>query len=204
MNDLDYLNQISQGVNKPTKPTSLFDKKMKIVLGILGGAIVFFIIIASALGSSSTPEPTEITELGRLYTTAKEITNTINEYNGSVNSPSLRSTGSSFSTLLSEISAKSSTYLTDVFGITIDSVLITASDQENINVLNSNLNKAKLNGLLDRTYASEMRYQIRLLVVLENSIYKKTSNSSIKEFLESSTTSLNHLEETFGNFSQAD
>ena len=204
MNDLDYLNQISAGVqNQAQKPTFL-DKKMKIIIGILGGAILLLIILVAAVGSS--PKETEATatsELGRLYTRVEELTKTITKYNGSVSKPSLRSTGASFSTLLAELSTTTKSYLTN-YGIELNAITPSASDTTLITNLNSSLENYRLNGILDRKYASEMYFQIRYLIVIEDSVREKTTDTNLQTYLESSKTSLSRLQETFYNFSESD
>lgn len=202
MNDLEYLNQISAGVPKPVANTGFFDKKMKLIVSILAGAILLLVVLVATMSSSSTPETTAPSELARLYARANDLTATINEYNGSVRSSSLRSTGASFSTLLAEISNSTSTYLTN-YGVDPGGAVATGDDAALITELNSSLKNARLNGLLDRNYASEMYYQIRYLLVIEESVYNKTSDSSLKSYLESSSDSLSRLGNTFYNFSES-
>lgn len=202
MNDLEYLNQISAGVQKPAASSGFFDKKMKPIVGIFAGVILLLIVLAIALGSSSTPEVTAPSELSRLYVRAEELTKTINTYNGSVRSSSLRSTGASFSTLLAGITTTSTTYLTN-YGVDPGGATSSAEDTSLITDLNNSLENARLNGILDRNYASEMYYQIRYLLVIEESIYNKTSDSSLKSYLESSSDSLSRLGNTFYNFSES-
>lgn len=203
MNDLEYLNQISAGVKKPAVPTSLFDKKMKIVLGALLGVIVLLVVLITTVGTSSAPETTATSELGRLYVRSNELIKTITAYNGSVRSSSLRSTGTSFSTLLTDLSSTSSTYLTKTLGVDLATATPTENDVLLISKLNTSLETARLNGILDRHYASEMYYQIRYLITIESSVAAKTTDASLQSYLKSSTTSLSHLEDTFQNFSES-
>ena len=203
MNDLEYLNQISTKANQSAK-TGLFDKKMKIVLGILGGVILLVVVLMSVVGNSSNSESTVSSELSRLYTRATELNKTITNYNRSVSHSALRSNGAQLSTLLTEVIANSSTYLSKNLGIEPKKLTITGKDAANIKKLNSDLEKARLNGLLDRTYAHEMEYQIDYLLIIEESIQKKTSESYLKAFIESSTNSLNLLKESFHNYSESD
>ena len=204
MNALDYLNQISANVNQPAK-TGFLDKKMKIVLGVLGGVILLFVIfIAVAGGSSSKSQPTASTELGRLYMRASELSKTITNYNRSVSHSTLRSNGAQLSTLLTEITTTTSTYLSKNLGIETKSLALSDSDAANINKLNADLEKARLNGLLDRTYAHEMGYQIDYLLIIEESIRKKTTDSILTAFIQSSTNSLTLLKDAFQNYSESD
>lgn len=203
MNDLEYLNQISAKVNQPVQ-TGFFDKKMKIVLGVLVGIVILFIIIAATAGGSSKTESTVTSELGRLYTRSTEVNKTIAKYNSNVRSSSLRSNAAQLSTILTEISSSSSNYLTTTLGIDPKAVAATAEDALDIENLNKDLETARLNGVLDRKFASEMYYQIRHLLTIERSIYTKTKDATLKASIDSSGNSLSILEESFRNFSESD
>ncbi len=203
MNDLEYLNQISAGVNQPAK-TGLFDKKMKIVLAALVGVVLLLVILLSVAGGSSKPDVTLASELSRLYTRTNELNKTITTYNPSVHHSTLRSNGASLSTLLVEISSTSSSYLTHDLAIELSAIAAPESDNTIISNLNASLENARLNGVLDRKYASEMYYQIIYLLNIEDSVDKRTSDSSLKSFLESSKNSLLLLEDAFHNFSESD
>ncbi len=198
MNDLEYLNQISAGVNRQQKPVGFFDKKMKIIFGVFAGVLLLFIVLIAANGSSQTPEVTATSELNRLYSRSNELIKTISDYNGSVRSSSLRSTGASLSTLLTEVSSTSASYLGDT-----KSDELTADDAQNLTDLVASLENARLNGILDRHYASEMYYQIRYLLIIEDSVRNRTADANLKSYLDSSYTSLSHLGETFNNFSES-
>ncbi|MBR5389368.1 hypothetical protein IK146_02305 [Candidatus Saccharibacteria bacterium] len=203
MNDLEYLNQISAKVNQPAQ-TGFFDKKMKIVLGALVGIVILFIIIAVAAGGSSKTESTVPSELGRLYTRSTEVNKTIAKYNSNVRSSSLRSNAAQLSTILTEVSSSSSNYLTATLGIDLKGVVMTAEDALDIENLNKDLETARLNGILDRKFASEMYYQIRYLLTIEQSVYTKTKDATLKASIDSSGNSLSILEESFRNFSESD
>lgn len=203
MNDLEYLNQISAKANQSSK-TGFFDKKMKIVLGVLGGVILLAIILMSIGGNSSTPEATVSSELTRLYTRASELSKTITKYNSSISHSALRSNGAQLSTLLTEITTSTSSYLTNNLGTDPKKLTLTESDAANISKLDDDLKKARLNGLLDRTYAHEMDYQIDYLLIIEESIHKKNSDSYLNAFIESSSSSLTLLKESFHNYSESD
>lgn len=203
MNDLEYLNQISAEANKSSK-TGFLDKKMKIVLGVLGGVILLAIILMSLGGGSSTPKATVSSELSRLYTRSSELNKTIANYNQSIGHSALRSYGTQLSTLLTEITTNTSSYLSKNLGIESKNLTITASDAANIETLKIDLEKARLNGILDRTYAHEMDYQIDYLLIIEESIRKKTSETYLSTFIESSINSLNLLKESFHNYSESD
>ena len=202
MNDLDYLNQISAGVpsSKPVAP--FFDKKTKTVLGIVAVAIVAIIVLFTV--SSSAPKPLEAdAELGRIYNRSSSLLKTIDEYNRDVKSSSLRAAGSSLQTVLLELQSGSNSLLESYYGVKADSYPLTGEDSSLLEGTNSNLEKARLNGLLDRHYASELAYQFSHLMIVEDQAISKSSSHTISEFLEDSKSSLTQLQETFASFSES-
>lgn len=203
MNDLDYLNQISAGVSAPKSATPFFDKKMKTVLGIAVGAVIM-IIILFAMTASTPKVATADEELGRIYNRSKTLLELIETYNSRVKSSSLRAAGSSLQTVLTELESGSETYMTSVYGLNAADFAMTAADTALVEGTSENLEKASLNGLLDRYYASEMSYQIAHLLIVENQALEKSSNADINSFLENSETSLNRLQETFSSYSESD
>ena len=69
--------------------------------------------------------------------------------------------------------------------------------------LESELFEAKINGILDRIYAHKMAYEISVITSEEAKIINMTGDSSLKELLEKSHSSLENLYEKFNNFSEA-
>ena len=203
MNDLDYLNQISAGVSATKSAAPFFDKKMKTVLGIAVGAVIM-IIILFAMTASTPKVATADEELGRIYNRSKTLLELIETYNSRVKSSSLRAAGSSLQTVLTELESGSEAYMTSVHGLNAADFAMTAADTALVEGTSENLEKASLNGLLDRYYASEMSYQIAHLLIVENQALEKSSNADINSFLENSETSLNRLQETFSSYSESD
>src|SRR5690606_38923376 len=67
----------------------------------------------------------------------------------------------------------------------------------------SELNNAWLNGVLDRSYAREMSYQLETLILLIDQIEPKTNNTSFKEFLVSTRDKFEPLRDRFAKFNAA-
>ena len=201
MNDLEYLNQISA---KPAPaPTGFFDKKTKLI-AIIGGVVLFLAIVLMIVsGGSSKSDATESSELSRLYLRASSLEETVNNNLKSLKSSSLRSSAASLSALLTEAKSSSSTVLESSFGIKTSSLKPSSEDTKLIDTTNKALESARLNGILDRKFASEMHYQIELFLLIENSVLKKTSNESLSSYLTSSYESLSRLSETLYSFSES-
>ena len=201
MNDLEYLNQISAQV--PQKPAGFFsDKKTRTLFGILGGVLLLSIILAVVV--MTLPKPSSASdELSRLYLRSDAVNKLITTYNKSVKSSSLRSHGTSLSTVLTDLKTSSSSTLKDSYGITPSSLALSAEDSALVQKSASALETARLNGILDRSYASELAYQISHLLILEDLARSKTSDAYIREYLDSSSASLQALESEFSNFSDS-
>lgn len=200
MNDLEYLNQISVKP-APAKPT-LFDKKTKLTLIISAIALFFAIIIIAVAGSSQSSEPTAISELSRLQQRSSALEQALTTYTPSVKSSALRSSAASLSTILAELKSTTSAHFTAT-GATLEDYPLTATDSSQIAAMNTSLEKARLNGILDRTFAHELDYQIRYLIIIEDSTLAKSSDTSLNTFLKSSKSSLEHLRDTFASFSES-
>lgn len=200
MNDLEYLNQIS-AKPAPVQPT-LFDKKTKLIL-IIAAAVLLLVVILMAVAGSSSSEPTASSELARLYHRSDALEQSLTTYTPSVKSSSLRSSAATLSTILAELKSTSNTYFT-ASGAKLEDYPLAASDSKIITALDSSLENARLNGILDRTFASEIYYQIRYLIIIEDSTLAKSSDASLTTFLQSSKTSLERLRDTFATFSESE
>ncbi|MBR3204642.1 hypothetical protein IKF81_03095 [Candidatus Saccharibacteria bacterium] len=203
MNDLDYLNQIS--AQPPQKPAnSLFSGPIfKVFLGLIG--LVLLTVIGFAVITLLTPqEPTPEVELARLYQQSVALDNTISTYSPRVKSPSLRASSSSLTSILAELTTNAENTLTKVYGFG-DSALKTPSSKDAKIISDSDdlLERARMNGILDRYYASQIAYRIHNLLILEDLVLSETSNQDITSYIESSQASLVQLEETFSNFSES-
>ena len=202
MNDLEYLNQIS-AKPAPVKPT-LFDKKTKLIAIIAGATILLAIIFMSISGSSSSSEPTATSEFSRLFNRSTELEKTLQTYTPSVKSSSLRSSATTLSTLVTELKTTTKNYLINTLAVKPENYPLTKTDSSQITALNAALEKARLNGILDRTFAFEIYYEIQHLTVIEDSALALISKSSdLSAFLTSSKESLEKLGETFNAFSES-
>ena len=203
MNDLDYLNQISANVTPSKQATGgFFDKKTKMIAIILGAVLLIAIILMIAM-SSAPSEPTTSDELDRIYQRTNSLEETVTEYSKNLKSSTLRSSAASLSTLLANMKSSTESFLDTKYGAK-PAKEASADDTKLIEDTTTTLEKARLNGILDRYFAKEMYYQIEKLLILENAAAKKTSDEEIIEFLQSTFDSLSRLSDTFDNFSEAD
>ena len=202
MNDMAYLQQISVGTNPSPAPSPLFSGKAFKLLGLFAG-IALFLILLLTLVSALTPKETSLdTELSRIYLRASSLNEMVTSYNSSVKSSSLRASGASLSVLLTELSTSSASSLDTLYGLKSDKLSLSAEDSALLDKSTTALESARLNGILDRAFASEMSYQISHLLILEDLALSKSSDPAVSSYLESSRSSLTTLQSSFSNFSE--
>ena len=203
MNNLEYLNQISAAPapSSVAKP-SLFSSLNKKVLLIIVGALVALGAVLGALSyfSSRSSEIPELSSLNSLYLRLNALSETIEAYNDKVKSPALRSSGRSLAVILENDKSSLSSLLASDYGEKVSSLKPDASLEKESKDLLASLEKARLNGLLDRTYANELEYAVSVLLAVESSALDKTENESLKSVLESSTSSLENIESDLSDY----
>ncbi len=210
MNDLEYLNQISAKVPAPAKPASKLSVE-KIILRTILGLVAFTIVAVAALFAVTALQPAETTlesDVARIYHRSSAIMQTISSYNSYVKSSKLRSTAASLNTILTELNTNAELTITKSYGLTMAS--LPASEQDTLITDNSTqtLEKARLNGILDRYYASELETQLSYLLIIEESLVNKLTDSpidqSIANYLSSSKASLEQLDKTLSSYSESE
>ena len=204
MDSQDYLNQIS-AMARPVKPPR------KGIMGILSskyfkwgmvalGLLIIIVIFGSMLGSRVTPEQ-RLTDLKLRLDRTVEV---IDEYQPLVKSSQLRSLSGSLKGILSNTSTQLNTYMVTTYQFDqgkIKEEVILESDTQRDEFMNELFN-AKINGLLDRTYAHKMTLEIYTTMGEEAGIINDSSDSALKELLTSSYNSLNNLYAQFNDFSE--
>ena len=205
MEGQEYLNQIS-ATNRPMqKPhKSLFSSKFLLV-GIIGLAVLIFIIIIGAIVGGNKTDEKSLNYALKLH--VDNTASIIKEYQSNVKSSELRSNSASLQNVLLTTSTDLTNYLTAKYNFKndkdIDKKLIeeaTLAKDE----LSSELFEAKINGILDRIFAHKMAYEISLIQSEESKILKNTKNDDLQALLNKSYESLTTLYEEFDNFSEAE
>ena len=208
MDNMAYLQQIS--APPAPKKTSLFSSlmdgplfKILVALGVLAIIIIIVGIITS--GGSNSPSERSLVEQTQLRSTS--LMKTIDTFNKRLKSSSLRSSGQSLHTVLSETDRNLSAILKSDFSSDDSSSSASAdlksSEDAHIAEVNNTLENARLNASLDRTYARQMALEISLLISLESSALSGTSKSNLRSALESSIKNLSALHSAFDNFSDS-
>lgn len=201
MNNLEYLNQISQ----ETRPTSTKKSNpLSLVIKIaIGGIVAFlFIMCVGIVLNAGKSSPTDLAK--QLYVRTANLNTTLTTYNKSLKSSQLRAIGTSLNGVLTGASASLSNYLLPEGGEKGDLnppekllVVETATDEE----LNTSLNNAKLNGILDRVYANQIQLQVSLLIAFISQLEPRTKDEALLEIIAQYQSNLYVIEQSLENYS---
>ena len=203
MDDIGYLNQIAKD-NRVAQVSAdkdrLFDPKwIKLIIGAVV-AVILMMIIGGILGNLGHGQRDS---LDRVYMRAKNLNETIQQYNSKVKSSELRAMGNSLSTVLSETTAKVTALLAseyDAKGAEPQNEKIANEEEEEIAEVRANLEYGRMNGFLDRYFVREMSREIVLLMSLETETIDRTSSSAVKEAMAGLWNNLKQLSSQFENY----
>lgn len=209
MNNLEYLNHISQS-NRPVKPVKKQSSLPigKIIKLLLGGFVVTMVLIAvGVLINTGDKRAVDLTR--QLYSRVNSVNSTINQYNKLLKSSQLRSIGYSLSGTLTGTSSQLSAYLTSqnsnskesAFALSSQAAAEEAAMFESANSVNAQLNNAKLNGLLDRNYASQLHLQISLMMSMISEILERDHAPNLQQILDSFYSNLDVILQSLDNYS---
>ena len=203
MDGQEYLNQISAS-NRPLKSAKGGFWRSKYFMWGMGAlaSLIFIIIIGAILGSVKGGEK----DLS--YSLLLHIDNTsqtIQEYQSIIKSSELRSSSASLYGVLTNTSKALTEYLEAKYNYKEGDVGDKLVEQATLEKdgLVADLFEAKINGILDRIYAHKMAYEISLFTSEEARLINTTGDSTLKELLTTSHSSLENLYEKFNGFSES-
>lgn len=198
MDSMEYLNKIADATKNKKESSGLqknflSSKMIKFLIGALV-ALILIIVLGAILNSGSGKEQT-LSET--IILRSNNLMATIDTYNGQIKSSDLRSLGASLSTVLKSTSrdvAASISYEESGESLTNE-------ETKFITDLNTILENARLNGMLDEVYESKMNLQISLIMSMESEILSRTSDQNLKTVITNSYQNLLNLQESFANLS---
>ena len=203
MESQDYLNQIS------TKPVAKKDAggisgllKSKIVWLIVGalGLFILFAILGAVLSSNKGDMKSDLV---RFQLHLENTSSVISEYQSKVKSSTLRSHSASLSTVLENTHSKITNYLAEKYNMKKNENKKLAEQMKTEqDALMNELFEAKITGVLDRTYAHKMAYEISLFLTEEAKILKVSKDDVLNDIINESYNSLKILYDNFNNFSE--
>ncbi|MBR3115875.1 hypothetical protein IKF30_01455 [Candidatus Saccharibacteria bacterium] len=176
--------------------------KSKYTWIIVGGIVLFilFAIIGTILSSTKGDVKGDAINLQvRLDSTAEVIS----EYQPKVKSSALRSSSASLSTVIANTNNKLTSYLSEKYEYKkgSDKKLVEQMKTEQDGLMNE-LYEAKITGVLDRTYAHKMAFEISKILAEEAMLRKESRDDNLNSIIDESYGSLENLYEDFNNFSE--
>lgn len=208
MDNLAYLNQISQST-RPAKPSITNDRSafVKLIIKIVAGAVLAFIalmIIGNMISSASG----KTSDLSRqIYLRSTNLQSTIQTYNKQLKSSRLRSIGSALSGALTNTTNQLSTYLQrdESTKDPLTPKESTVADETALSEeLNSSLTNARLNGILDRSYTSQIQLQVSLLMSLGSELLARTNDTELENIITQMNNNLSPILENLTAYSETD
>ena len=210
MDNKEYLESIAKdtrSVGTPKKGLFGLDfnfppvlKKVLIGVGIFLVVLIIIAMIAGAAGSGNNDRD----YLDKLYIRTTNLIKETPAYNKLVKSSQLRSMGTSLMSVLTETQSSVGNIIKSDYENANpgkpEKESITEEENKIMADYLTNLEDARLNGLLDRVYAREVTYQIGMLLSLEHEAYSNAKKDNLKSVLTTSMNNLNQLYEQFGNY----
>lgn len=195
-----YLNQISRTNRKIKQSGGILSSKFFKIGAVLIGLAILIMVISNIMDPGDTTK-NKIMAL-KLHST--NLTATINKYRPLIKSPNLRSSSVSVNSILDNLNRDLDAYISKVYkNAKTPEKAVTKKEQDLSDKLNDDLYNAKINGFLERTYASKIAYEITIITTRQKEILKITKNADLKNSLESTLNSLNNLYNNFNNYSEA-
>lgn len=208
MDSQDYLDQISAGV-RPAGPKSGLMKIISSKYFKWGAIALAVLIVIIIFGSILGNKPSMKNKLFSFNLHLAGDIEMIDTYQPSVKSSKLRSISASLRGIFSNTYSQLDAYVAQVFAID-DKVIEKSKELQDLieeadlykAELDNDLFAAKINGLLDRTYAHKMALEIYSILSEENGIIKTADDANLKSILDSNQASLENLYNEFNNFSE--
>lgn len=203
MDNLEYLNQISQS-NRPTKTSSISGLSWRLIMKFL---LAFVVIISVLVGviiltTNGTTKTSTLTK--QVYARSIYLNEALSQYNSKLKSSQLRAIGISLAGTLTNASSQIATYVASTSSDKNALALSTSAateEADNINSLYLALDHARLNGLLDRTYAAQIQYQVSILIAMVSQLEARTEDAALLSILQTFDSSLTTIEQSFESYS---
>lgn len=206
MDGQQYLDQISNAnapkKAKPANKRGILHNKFFIV-GAIGVGVLLVIVILGAILSGGKDSEKSLSS--KLFLHLDGTAAAIQEYQNYVRSSNLRSNSASLYGVLSDTSNGLGEYMLEKYNIKkvkdTDKKLQEKAEKTK-EALTNELFEAKINGILDRTFAHKMAYEISIIKAEETELSNKTNSEALKEVLNKSYESLTNLYDKFNDFSE--
>lgn len=202
MDNKEYLNQIASKV-RPEKKSRLGFMSSPIFKVAIGGVVAFALLAIIGAVLSGSKESLKNQCIG-LKLQVDNTYNVASDYQSNLKSSDLRSSSASFRSVLANTSRDLTDYVTEKYSYKAgkEDEDVASEAKLNKDALEADLFEAKINGTLDRIFARKMAYEVSLLMNKETSIYRATTDETLKEIMNTSYGSLETIYNAFNNFTE--
>ena len=184
---VDYLNRIAPLEERTVNRFAVFG----LIGAVLTAVVVIFIVITSNQGPNSNEMLLPISQrVDTLGTVAKAETTKLVQIE-------IAEANASLSSTLTSMKAQLETIMKSKKIKTANS----ASEKKYLESIEKKLNDAHQKGILDRTYTTQMTYELSLLKTQINKLKRATKNKDITEFCDASIKNINTILAAYDKFS---
>jgi hypothetical protein len=211
MDNMAYLQQIAGVDNSVAQRAQKGDNPLKKIFNVwtLIGLVVLTLVIcvtAVIVNSMNKVDTKDQDLMAESYWTSHYLSDsTIKDYSKYVKNSDIRSMTSSLEGVLREIKLNYNDLLKTKFGVEVAKMkpkedAIPMAVLELNTQLNSTLEDARLNGILDRVFLREMTMQIAYLQSYQSEIAERTKDEDVKVFATKAEANLENIYNQFHGF----
>lgn len=203
MDNQDYLDQIAVKPQSSMAAQIFTPKLIKIISGAIIALVLIFVLGAIINGFGAKDKALYESYHLRLQNLSAE-NGPITTYAKSIKSSKLRSLAG---TLRSSLFVTATNYsaITSNLKVDISAISDSAAETESANLIDytNKLKDAKLNGLLDRSFATSTALQISEILSMESEIRNKTKDAAVLNIVDTSTENLKILYQELTDFANS-
>ncbi|HEU0266159.1 MAG TPA: hypothetical protein VFQ70_00855 [Candidatus Saccharimonadaceae bacterium] len=191
---IDYLNQIAPKQKGPGVSNKLF-------FGVIGLGIILVIAFAIALISSGRG-PSETVQMETMAARLQALQSIADNAGQNIGDDSLQSANANLDTELTSLNQQIVVPLKNN-GINAKALPQSIVKAQALTDTTNRLNDAELNAVYDRTYASEMSFQLSELFILMREINSGSNSRSMRAFIQNALSNLKPIDDQLSSFTGA-
>ena len=196
---LDKIAQDNRGAAKVESGLPVDPKMLLKIVGIFFG-VLFLLLGIMAIGKSLNRDTIQERDLvDQIDYRVKNLHGTIEKYRGDVKSPTLRANLVTLQGIFAKMSTDLEAVLMDGNFSGEPSAEVVAGEEEHIAEVEAKFEKARINGMLDRTVARQITLEIALILAMEDECLSRTEDENLVMVLDDSRK---NLEDLYGQFEQ--
>lgn len=185
---IDYLNRIAPKEQKTVNKFAVF--------GLIGGVLLAVIFAVVLMSSSGGPSPN--TQLAIVASRVATIQSVVTEQQKHLNSTEMSESNAALGSTLSTMNTDTSAIMKDR-KVKADGAL-TAKEKTYKEKLSKTLNDSYQKGTLDRTYATQMTYELTVLRSQIVKLKKTSTSTSIRTFCENGTKNIDLILKSYASY----